>query len=319
MDFVAHWSAFTDLPQKRLVAWLGLHPSRFWNWKKRYGKVNEHNGQIPRDHWLEDWEKAAIREFALDHPVEGYRRLTFMMLDQDVVAVGPSSVYRVLKAAGLLNRWNRKPSKKGTGFQQPKQPHEHWHTDIAYLNICGTFYYLCTVLDGCSRFIVHWEIRESMTEGEVEVVFQRGLEKFPGVTPRVISDNGPQFISKDFRQFISLVGMSHVRTSPYYPQSNGKLERWHHTMKSEAIRPKTPLSLEDARNVMEGFVVYYNEVRLHSALDYVTPLARLEGRHTAIYQERDRKLAAAREARRLARQQRRSPPAPSPPEAQISP
>jgi transposase InsO family protein len=104
------------------------------------------------------WEKKAICDFAVGHPLEGYRRLTFMMLDQDVVAVAPSSVYRVLKANGLLQRWNRTPSKKGTGFQQPTAPHEHWHIDIAYIYICGTFYYLCSVLDGASRFIVHWEI-----------------------------------------------------------------------------------------------------------------------------------------------------------------
>jgi len=315
---VVHWAAFTGLPQKRLVGWLGVHASRFWSWKKRYGKLNEHNGKIPRDHWLQDWEKKAIRDFALAHPIEGYRRLTFMMLDQEVVAVAPSSVYRVLKAAGLLDRWNQKPSKKGQGFKQPEEPHDHWHIDIAYLNICGTFYYLCTVLDGCSRSIVHWEIQESMTEGEVELVLQRSLEAFPGVTPRVISDNGPQFISKDFKKFIAQVGMSHVRTSPYYPQSNGKLERWHKTMKSEAIRPKTPLSLEDARTVMEEFVAYYNQVRLHSAIGYVTPQARLEGRHTDIFQERDRKLAQAREARRLARQQLRSAPTTPTPEAQLS-
>ncbi len=315
---MVHWAAFTGLSQKRLVAWLGLHASRFWDWKKRYGKVNEHNGRIPRDHWLEDWEKAAICEFAEQHPLEGYRRLTFMMLDQDIVAVSPSTVYRVLKAAGLLNRWNRTPSKKGQGFQQPEQPHDHWHIDISYLNICGTFYYLCTVLDGCSRFIVHWEIRESMTEGEVELVLQRALEAFPGVTPRVISDNGPQFISKDFKKFIAQVGMSHVRTSPYYPQSNGKLERWHQTAKGEGLRPKTPLSLADAREVMEAFVAYYNEVRLHSAIGYVTPQARLEGRHTAIFEQRDRKLAEAREARRRARHQLHPPPTTPTPQARVS-
>ena len=120
-----------------------------------------------------------------------------MMLDADVVAVNPSSVYRVLKSQGLLNGWNHKPSKKGRGVQQPGAPHEHWHIDIACLTICGTFYYLCSVLDGASRDLVHWEIREAMREQEVELVLQRALERFPGVTPRVISDNGPQFISRD--------------------------------------------------------------------------------------------------------------------------
>src|SRR5207237_3135844 len=102
-----------------------------------------------------------------------------MMLDRDVVAASPSSVWRVLGQAGLLQRWNPKPSLKGTGFQQPLRPHQHWHIDVSYINIAGTFYYLCSVLDGASRYIVHWEIRESMKEPEVEVILQRAREQFP--------------------------------------------------------------------------------------------------------------------------------------------
>ena len=85
---------------------------------------------MPRDYWLEDWEKERIIDFYTRNPLEGYRRLTFMMQDQDYVAVSPSSTYRVLKGAGLLDRWNRKPTKKGTGFVQPEYVHEHWHVDI---------------------------------------------------------------------------------------------------------------------------------------------------------------------------------------------
>jgi transposase InsO family protein len=202
-----------------------------------------------------------------------------MMLDQDVVAVSPASGYRVLAKAGLLQPWPAPPTKKGTGFVQPVQPHEHWHTDISYLNICGTFYYLCSVLDGCSRANLHWEIRESMTEREVELVLQKAKEKYPEAKPRVISDNGPQFVARDFKQFIRISGMAHVRTSPYYPQSNGKIERWHGSLKAEAIRPKTPLSLDDARRVAGHFVEEYNTKRLHSAIGYVTPHDRLAERH----------------------------------------
>ena len=118
------------------------------------------------------------------------------------------------------------PSKKGTGFVQPLRPHEHWHVDVTYINICGTFYYLCSLLDGYSRTIVHWEIHEAMTERDVEVIIQRAREKFPGVHPRIISDNGPQFIANDFKAFIRLCGMTHVRITPGYPQSNGKKERF---------------------------------------------------------------------------------------------
>ena len=122
-----------------MVKWIGIARSKFYDWRSRYGKVNEHNAWIPRDFWLEDWEKQAIITYYFDHPLEGYRRLTYMMLDADILAVSPSSVYRVLKNADLLNRWNRKASKKGDGFHQPLKPHEHWHIDISYINICGTF------------------------------------------------------------------------------------------------------------------------------------------------------------------------------------
>src|SRR5215831_20476212 len=101
--------------------------------------------------------------------VEGYRRLTFMMLDAGVVAVSPASVWRVLQQGGLLSRRKSKPSRKGTGFEQPLQPHQHWHIDVSYLNLGGTFYYRCSVLDGYSRSIVHWDLRESMKETEIEV------------------------------------------------------------------------------------------------------------------------------------------------------
>src|SRR5690606_17472906 len=127
----------------------------------------------------EPWEKRAIAEFAVAHPLEGYRRLCFIMLDQNVVAVSPASVYRVLKAEGLLGaRW-QKPTRKGTGFVQPLQPHDHWHIDFSYLKLGGTFYHLCSVLHACSRFIVAWDIRETMTEADAEIVLQRAR----GVSP----------------------------------------------------------------------------------------------------------------------------------------
>jgi putative transposase len=283
------------------LLWLGLATSKWHSWKNRYGKANEHNAWIPRDHWLEEVEKKAIIDFHELYPLEGYRRLTFMMLDQDVVACSPSSVYRVLKEAGLLDRHNPKPSSKGTGFVQPLCPHEHWHVDVSYINIAGTFYYLCSLLDGCSRYTVHWEIRETMTEADVEQIIQRAREKFPDAKPRIISDNGPQFIARDFKEFIRICGMTHVKTSPYYPQSNGKIERWHRILKEECIRPGTPLTLEDARRIVARFVEHYNNVRLHSAIGYLTPKDKLAGREKEIFDERDRKLETARERRKQKR------------------
>ncbi len=256
---------------------------------------------MPRDFWLESWEKKAIVDFHEKHPLEGYRRLTFMMLDADVVAVSPSSVYRVLRDAGVMDRWNRKASKKGTGFHQPLEPHEHWHVDISYLNICGTFYFMCSILDGCSRSIVHWEIREKMQELDVEVILQRAREKYPDARPRIITDNGPQFVARDFKESIRIAGITHVKTSRYYPQSNGKIERYHRTIKGECIRVTSLWSLEDARRSVDEYVRHYNEVRLHSAIGYVTPQTKLEGREKQVFTERDRKLEAAREERKAKR------------------
>ena len=111
-----------------------------------------------------------------------------MMLDADEVACSPASVYRVLKVAGLLAGQTPAITKKGTGFVQPLKIHEHWHVDVSYLNIAGTFYFLCSLLDGCSRFIVHWEIREKMEESDVETILQRAREAYPDAKPRIISD-----------------------------------------------------------------------------------------------------------------------------------
>ena len=159
-------------------------------------------------------------------------------------------------------------------------------------------YYLCSFLDGASRAVVHWEIRESMTEADVECILERAKELYPDARPRIISDNGPQYIAKDFKTFIRISGMTHVRTAPYYPQSNGKIERWHKTIKSDALRPANPSSLEEARRLMERFVAYYNGVRLHSAIGYIAPLDFMAGKAPEIWSERERKLEQARESRR---------------------
>ena len=138
-----------------------------------------------------------------------------------------------------------------------------------------------------------------MREAYVEVILQRAKEKYPEAKPRIISDNGPQFIARDFKEFIRISGMTHVRTSPYY---KGKIERWHKSLKSECIRPGTPLSLEDARRLVEGYVEHYNNVRLNSATGYITPKDVLAGRQQEIHAGRDRKLEAARQQRQSHRQ-----------------
>ena len=303
VDFTIHWSErFECISKKNILSGLNLHPSRFYDWKERYGTLNQHNGHIPRNFWLLPEEKDKIARFYLDHQLDGYRRCAYMMIDADIVYCSPSTVYRVLSDGDLLRRWNRKASKKGTGFEQPECAHEHWHTDISYVNIASTFYYLVAVLDGFSRYIVHWEIREAMKESDVQLVIQRAKEKFPESRPRIITDNGKQFTGREFKELIRLHGMTHVTTSPYYPQSNGKIERFHKTIKADCIRPGCPLTIEDARRMVGKYVSEYNEERLHSAIGYITPKDKLEGNAGGIHKERDSKLESARAARKSQRQ-----------------
>jgi transposase InsO family protein len=136
-----------------------------------------------------------------------------------------------------------------------------------------------------------------MTKDDVAVLLERAKERYPEARPRIISDDGPQFVAKDFKSFIRLSGMTHVRTSPYYPQSNGKLERWNKSIKSECIRPGVPLSLADAKRLIEQYVTVYNEQRLHSGIGYITPQDWLAGRQAEIHSARDRKLETARRQR----------------------
>lgn len=303
VDFLGRYHTLTGLAFAQLLGWLGLSPRKFARWKERYGQANEHNMMIPRDHWIEPHERQAIESFAREYPLEGYRRLTFMMLDREVAAVSPATTYRVLKGAGIIGARHLPPSAKGKGFVQPLAPHEHWHVDFSYINLGGTFYYLCSVLDGCSRAILAWDIRPQMKEADAELVIQRAREAHPQARPRIITDHGPQFIARDFKEFIRLWQTTHVFTSPHYPQSNGKLERYHRTLKEQAIRPKTPLCLEDAKRVVDDFIEHYNHVRLHSAIGYITPADRLAGRHQEIFAARDKTLETARETRRIKRQQ----------------
>jgi transposase InsO family protein len=174
------------------------------------------------------------------------------------------------------------------------------------LNLGGTFYFLISVLDGFSRAIVAWDLRERMTTADVQIVLEKAREAFPGVSPRIISDNGSQFIAKDFKEYIGLTGMTHVRTATGYPESNGKKERFYRTIKSECLRSTPLLNRDDAHSVVRRFIEHYNEHRLHSAIGYITPADKLAGRAEEIFERRDRKLEEARVRRALARQDERA-------------
>jgi transposase InsO family protein len=299
VSWLDRWAATLDRSVTFLCGKLGLHESRLREWRSRVGQVNKHNGAQPKETWVDAETRQKIIDFYLAHPEDGYRRCTYMMLDADVAAVCPATVYNTLKKAGVLRRREVRKSKKGDGFVQPLTLHEQWHTDITYIRIGTKYYYLISFLDGFSRMIVHSELREAMTDLDVNIAFQRALENCPEAVRdkvRVISDNGGQYTGKEFHNMITAYGLNHTTTSPYYPQSNGKIERWQQTCKL-VIREKHLDSKEHAQEIVDAFVKHYNEVRLHSALGYITPKDMAGGRQAAIHAERDRKLAAARDKR----------------------
>ena len=222
-----------------------------------------------------------------------------MMMDKDIVYIAPSTVYHILKSSNVMRGRNTKRSKKGTGFEQPLKPHEHWHSDITNVTIGDTVYFLISIIDGYSRSVIEWDLRKSMKAQDVGIVFQMAKEKYPDAKPRCISDNGKQYKCKEFKTFVTNNGYSHVTTSPYYPQSNGKQERFHGTLKRECIRVKCPLTREDAKNVIADYIKYYNNERLHSAIGYISPNDKFNGEEKNIWKSRDLKL----KKRRLERKQ----------------
>ena len=278
----------------RLCGLVGITRQRFHDWRNRLGVSNRHGGNLPHRNWLTEEECRLVVAFYEEHFEDGYRRCAYMMMDADIVYAKPSTVYKVLCRHGVIRHWKRKPSRKGTGFEQPLRVHEHWHMDITCVHVRGKPYYMITIIDGCSRFIVAWRLFCTMEASDVGIVQQLALERFPEARPRFITDNGKQFVGKEFAEFITLHGYTHVTTSVYYPQSNGKIERWHKSFKGECIRMKFLSDYEQAVGEIEMYIDYYNEARLHSAIGYVTPRVRLEERQEQVFAERERKLEEAR-------------------------
>lgn len=297
VHYIEKMVALTAFSRLELMKLIDVRAGRYYEWKKRLGKFNQHNGKIPKSHWVLPQEREAILEYCKDKLEEGYRRLTYMMLDEDIAAVSPSSTYRILKEGQLLNRWSRSQASEKPGFTQPLYVHQHWHVDISYINILGSIFFLITVLDGKSRYVVAHDLRTHMGEYDVQLVIEQAKERFPAARPRIISDNGPQFVSKDFKEFMRLSGFKHIRTRPYYPQSNGKMERFYGTIKSEEIRRRSYISLADARQRIAEYINHYNTKRLNSAIYFLTPEDVLMDRVEEKLHARQQKLDEAKKRR----------------------
>lgn len=280
----------------------GINVQRFHAWRKRKGLANRHSGTaVPHGNWLTDEEKKRIVDFYVEHIEDGYRRCAWMMVDQDVAYASPATVYNVIKAAGVVRCGRRRgSSRRGQGFHQPDGPHQHWHIDFTYIHVGETLCFLVSVIDGWSRSILSSYLSPTMTSTDAQIAVEMAHEAWPGVTPRVISDNGRQFTGKEFGALLSMHGFTHACTAPYYPESNGKIERWHQSLKKECVRIKAFKDLEHAAKVIAAYVDHYNLVRLHSAIGFVTPMDMLNGRREEILAARKAKLKRARKMRGVA-------------------
>jgi len=291
---VLRLKVLTELPLEVLLGYAGI-PERTWReWQTRRGVETGHNNNIPRNYYLTPEEIAAIVEYCGANTLKGYRVLCWEMVDGNVAFVSPGSVYNVIKRYNLGKKWAGLEEEMKKGFEQPQAVHEQWHIDFSYIRIGGAFYYFLGILDGYSRRLLTWRLCRDMEGLNAEVLVTETKEMYPEAkTPRLISDNGSQFVSKDFRELLVYLELEHTFTSANHPQSNGKLERFHRTLKSEHVRRSAYFSYEDACIRFASWIAYYNGERLHSAICYLTPNDVFYGKKEKRLAERRKKLHTA--------------------------
>ena len=298
LALVARTQARTGWTRRRLLHRLGLTKARDRDWVTR-AKTDALADRAPiaanRDGILIE-ERAAVFQYALEHPKDGSRRLTWPMSDASIAYLSESSVDRILQASDRLSRWKRSTA-VGTPPAKPTRPHERWHTDLRYLRVADPWYFLVTVLDADSRSVVHWELLTTMTAADVGLVMQQALEQ-TGATPQVVTDTGSPFTAAAFTDLVRRFAFEHMRIRTYHPESNGPIERFHRTTR-EAIGDETLRNVSQARAMIARWIAQYNEERLHAGLGYLTPADYYRGNPAARRAVRQPKLETARQARQL--------------------
>jgi len=309
--------AKSGLPRRRALTQLGLPKSTYYRWLRRQaeGRLQDKKGGSPTP-WnrLRPEEEAKVLAQARASPELSARQLALNIVDFEGLYVSESTVFRILKREGLIKPAEIVGFKAGKEYQRKtKRPNELWATDCAHLKIVDWgWYYLVTVMDDYSRFILAWELKSDMAAGSLIDVVQQavdvtGMSDVPIEDRTVLlSDNGPGYLSRQFGEYLGLVGIKHIVASPYHPQTNGKIERYHRTIKGDInlIPHEMPGELIEA---IKAFIEYYNYRRYHEGLNDVTPYDVYTGRHTKILQRRKevkvRTLQARKDYNRVVREQ----------------
>lgn len=296
-------------PVRRTLRALGVSPASYYRWRKderSAKKIPAEPAKPVQAYEATDQEKRAVRAYALKHPGIRHRELAWRMVDEEVVCLSPSTVYRILKGENLVCPWRRRTKRTREEEEKASRPDEMWATDLMYVLIGGRTYYLVTFLDEYSRLIVHHALVPSMDGITVSVEAQAAIERLlrekggeipSHGMPRLRSDNGSCYVSREFRGVLDEHRLGHQRIKPHCPEENGIIERSNRTLR-EALDGAELTDLLQARDVIAGIVRWYNEDRLHSALGYLRPIDYYRGDPSAMHEQRRRKMADARHRRR---------------------
>jgi putative transposase len=288
------------LPVKRTLAEMDINKSTFYQWYQRYLEYG-YDGladkkPTPGKFWnkIPENVKAQVVDIALEYPEKSSRELAWFITDNEGYFISESSVYRILKSYDLITSPAYIVVSAKDKFEHPtKCVNELWQTDFSYFKIIGWgWYYLSTVLDDYSRYIISWQLFPTMSAMDVQETLDMALQK-TGVDkvkvklrPRLLSDNGPCYLSKELKGYLQDKDIKHIRSAPYHPQTQGKIERYHRSIKN-VITLENYYFSEDLRSAISEFVEYYNNHRYHESLNNLTPADVFYGRSKEIFSMRE--------------------------------
>jgi putative transposase len=294
-------------PARRTLQALGIAPRSYYRWLKEEAWAKALPAEPlrpvqPYEALAE--ERAAVLAYARRHPPLRHRELAWRMVDEDVACLSPSTVYRILKEAGLACPWRRRPKRSRPAAEKPGRPDERWVTDLMQVVIGGAAYYVVCFMDEYSRYILHHEVLTGMDGTTVSLAAQAAIERLPRdadgqpvARPVIQSDNGSGYVSREFLVVLKENGLGHHRITPHCPEENGTMERAYRTLR-EALEGEELTNYLQAQDVLAKVVRWYNEERLHSALGYLPPVVYYRGQPAMRHEERRRKLAEARHRRK---------------------
>ena len=299
--------ASSGLPKRRALGELGVPRSTYYRWLRRKGQQgleDDAGGGNPPWNKLTSPEIDYVLSAARDMPELSCRQLAAWTTDKIGFSVSESTVYRILRREGLVKRAEMRLAAGKEYHRKTTGPHQMWATDASYFRVVGWgYYYMVTVMDDYSRFILAHKLQRDMTSDSFievvqEAVDRTGMDQIPiEDRTRLLSDNGPGYVSRAFRDYLGMVGIKHILATPLHPQTNGKLERYHQTLKRDVnqLPYELPSDLEAA---IVAFVSYYNYRRYHKALGNVTPSDVLRGRRENILRRRKEVQAQTIQRRR---------------------